>query len=167
MKQAVRQADTETDRRTDRQADGAGPTSSISWLQEGMAGKMQQNLRGREKCSELPKSKRKIQRHEKRKVANQKETLKYCHDTSRGQAWSSTRVTWAGFRFGTVGSGHDTQLGWLFFMIMCVRIFLFYSDYLEYFYWNNAAVYVKLDKSVSVWHESRILTFWQTTRQFV
>lgn len=37
--------------------DRAGPTSSISWLQEGMAGKMQQKLRGREKkCSELPKS---------------------------------------------------------------------------------------------------------------
>lgn len=29
--------------------DRAGPTSSISWLQEGMAGKMQQKLRGREK----------------------------------------------------------------------------------------------------------------------
>lgn len=51
VKQAVRQLDTElqTDSQTDRQTDGAGPTSSISWLQEGMAGKMQQNLRGRKK----------------------------------------------------------------------------------------------------------------------
>lgn len=29
--------------------DGAGPTSSISWLQEGMAGKMQQNFKRQEK----------------------------------------------------------------------------------------------------------------------
>lgn len=36
-------------RQTNSQTDGAGPTSSISWLQEGMAGKMQQNLRGRKK----------------------------------------------------------------------------------------------------------------------
>ncbi len=43
-------------RQTDRQSDGEVPTSSISWLQEGMAGKMQQNLRGRKKSSELPKS---------------------------------------------------------------------------------------------------------------
>lgn len=45
------------DGQTDGQTDGEGPTSSISWLQEGMAGKMQQNLRGwKKKCSELPKS---------------------------------------------------------------------------------------------------------------
>ncbi len=49
-------ADRQVHTQTNRQTDGAGPTSSISWLQEGMAGKMQQNLRGRKKCSELPKS---------------------------------------------------------------------------------------------------------------
>lgn len=46
--------------------DGAGPTSSISWLQEGMAGKMQQNFKRQEKNvqSFQKKSKRKIQKYE-------------------------------------------------------------------------------------------------------
>lgn len=42
--------------------DGAVPTSSISWVQEGMAGKMQQNFKRQEKkCSELPKMKKIIE----------------------------------------------------------------------------------------------------------
>lgn len=44
IKKVFRRVDTQADGQTD----GAGPTSSISWLQEGMAGgKMQQNLGGR------------------------------------------------------------------------------------------------------------------------
>ena len=62
LEAAVRQVDKQ---HMDGQTDGAGPTSSISWLREGMAGKMQQNVRGwKKKHSELPKSKRKIPRHE-------------------------------------------------------------------------------------------------------
>lgn len=55
--------------------DGAGPTSSISWLQEGMAGKMQQNFKRQEKNvqSFRKKSKRKIQKHEEKLNLQQKE----------------------------------------------------------------------------------------------
>lgn len=48
--------------------DRAGPTSSISWLQEGMAGKMQQNFKRQEKNvqSFRKKIKGKIQKHEEK-----------------------------------------------------------------------------------------------------
>lgn len=58
--------------------DGAGPTSSISWLQGGMAGKMQQNFKRQEGNvqsfqKKINKSKRKIQKHEEKSNLQQKE----------------------------------------------------------------------------------------------
>lgn len=81
----------QTDRGTVGQTDGAGPTSSISWLQEGMAGKMQQNLRGRKNVQSFQNHRgrsrdmSKQNRQQKGKVLP--ETLKYYDETSCSSTW--------------------------------------------------------------------------------